>query len=66
MVNWNKCFKMWDIAAIKVSVAAFTLFAITYWTSVMDWAQTIEPMTFLIVALIFGAKPFYEFYIKNK
>ena len=65
MVNWNVCYKIWDIAEIKVSVAAFTLFLITYQTELMDWVSTIDPMVFLVVAVIFGARPGYKFLFKR-
>tara|TARA_Y100000296_G_C5130498_1_gene235267 strand:- start:210 stop:416 length:207 start_codon:yes stop_codon:yes gene_type:complete len=68
MINWlNKRVKRidtWDIGLIKGYVAAFILFVITIWPAAMTWVHSVNPWYFLIAAIIFGARPFYRFYIK--
>jgi len=64
---WNKHKKnldFWDIGLIKSSVAALVLFIITIWSAAMTWVQSVNTWYFLIAALIFGARPFYKYYIK--
>lgn len=65
--NLNKRVKklsVFDIGLVKFSVATSVLFLITIWSAAMNWVHSVNPWYFLIVALAFGARPFYRFYIK--
>ena len=67
MQSFNKPVKQlnaWDIGLVKLSVAALVLFIITIWSAAMTWVQSVNTWYFLIAALIFGARPFYKYYIK--
>ncbi len=54
----------WDVGLVKLSIATLVLFIITIWSAAMTWVSSVNPWYFLIVALIFGARPFYKYYIK--
>ena len=54
----------WDIALIKLSVAAFVLFIITIWTAAMDWVHSVNTWYFLIAFIVFVIRPIYRAYIK--
>ena len=68
MINyWKKHKKnmdFWDIGLIKLSVAALVLFIITIWSAAMTWVHSVNTWYFLIAAVIFGARPFYKYYLK--
>jgi len=67
MKDLNKDMKkldIWDIALTKLSVVAVTLFVITIWSTAMDWVHSVNTWYFLIAAIIFGARPFYRYWIK--
>ena len=69
MTIWDKKkikrFSVWDIALIKFSVAAITLFVITIWSGAMDWVHSVNTWYFLTAAVILGAVPFYKYYLKK-
>jgi hypothetical protein len=44
--------KMFDMALVKLSVAAFVLFLITVWTGAMDWVHTVHWGWFLGVSIV--------------
>jgi hypothetical protein len=67
MKDFNKPIKKlngWDVGLVKLSVAALVLFIITIWSAAMDWVQNVNTWYFLIAAVIFGARPFYKYYMK--
>ena len=53
-----------DVGLIKLSVAAFTLFVITLWSAAMTWVHSVNTWYFFVVTLLFGARPFYKYYMK--
>ena len=53
-----------DVALVKLSVAAAVLFIITIWNPAMDWVHSVNPWYFLIASLIFVVRPFYRIYLK--
>jgi len=64
---WKKALKKMDVldmALIKFSTAAFTLFVITIWPAAMEWVLTINPWYFLIASLIIGARTINRAYLK--
>lgn len=68
MKNLNKDIKkmdVGDIALIKLSVVAFTLFIITIWSAAMNWVHSVNTWYFLIAAAIIGIRPFYRYWIKQ-
>ena len=67
MQSFNKPLKQlnaWDIGLVKLSVATFVLFVITIWSAAMTWVHSVNTWYFLIASVVFGARPFYRFYIK--
>jgi hypothetical protein len=54
----------WDVGLVKLSTAAVVLFIITIWSAAMDWVHSVNTWYFLIAAVIFGARPFYKYYMK--
>ncbi|MBT4166027.1 hypothetical protein HOE04_03245 [archaeon] len=53
-----------DVALIKLSVAAFTLFVITIWQGAMDWVHSVNTWYFLVAFVIFAIRPVYRSYFK--
>lgn len=51
-----------DISLTKMSVAAFVLFVLTFWPSVMKLANSINPIYFLIAFLVFASRPMYRLF----
>ena len=67
MKDLNKPMKKingWDVGLVKLSTAAVVLFIITIWSSAMDWVHSVNTWYFLLAAVIFGARPFYKYYMK--
>ena len=65
---WKKAIKKLDVAdmaLIKFSVAAFTLFVITIWPGAMTWVRTVNPWYFFAAFVVIVARPFYRAYIKK-
>ena len=56
---------VWDVVMIKFSVVAFVLFVIAIWPATMEWVLSVNPWAFLVVFVIFVARPFYKFYLKK-
>jgi len=54
----------WDIGLIKLATAAFVLFVITIWSAAGIWVDGVNTWYFLVAVVIFGARPFYKFYLK--
>jgi len=54
----------WDVALIKLSVAAIVLFIITIWPAAMNLVQSVNPWYFLIALIIFAIRPIYRIYVK--
>ena len=69
MIKWMekrlKGFDIWDVALTKWSVAAFVLFLITIWPAAMNLVHSVNPLYFLIATAVFGARPFYRYYLKK-
>jgi len=65
MVNMNVCYKWWSVGLIKASVGAFLLFILTMFPTLFEKAQTVNPWYYLVIALIFGARPFYRFWFRQ-
>ena len=64
-MNWNQSVKnlrFVDIALIKLGVVAGTLFILTAWPPIMNWVLMVHWAMFLIVGIIFSARPTYRFY----
>ena len=55
---------IWDVALVKLSVAAFVLFIITIWPVAMSWVQSVNPWYFLIAFIVFAVRPIYRVYIE--
>jgi len=55
---------VWDVALVKWSVLAFTLFVVSIWPAFTSWVQSTSPWWFLIAALLFVLRPFYRVYLK--
>jgi len=55
---------LWDIALIKITMVAFTLFVITIWQAAMDWVHTVNPWYFFVAFVIFAIRPVYRYWIK--
>jgi len=67
MKDLNKPMKKingWDVGLVKLSTAAVVLFIITIWSGAMDWVHSVNTWYFLLAAVIFGARPFYKYYMK--
>jgi len=68
MINiWKRAMKKidWlDVGFIKFGTAALILFIITMWSGAMDWVHSVNTWYFLIAAVVFGARPFYKYYLK--
>lgn len=47
-----KKLKMWDLALVKLSVAAFVLFLITIWPAAMSWVHSVHWGWFLGITII--------------
>ena len=54
----------WDVGLVKLATAAVVLFIITIWSGAMDWVHSVNPWYFLIATVIFGARPFYKYWVK--
>ena len=50
-------FNFWDIALIKLSVLAATLFLVSVWPGLASWAIETHWAWFLVVAIVLGIKP---------
>jgi len=55
---------VWDIGLIKLSVIAFTLFALTIWPVLTSWAYSVSPWYYLIVLVILAIRPVYKICFK--
>jgi hypothetical protein len=53
-----------DMALVKLAVAALVLFIITIWPEAMDWVNSVNPWYFLIAFAIFAVRPMYRVYLK--
>ncbi len=47
-----KRLKLLDIAIVKLGVAAFLLFVIGIWPAANNWALSVNPWYFLIIAVV--------------
>ena len=47
----------WDIALTKLSVAAAVLFIIAVWPVARNWASEVNPLWFLLAAIVFATRP---------
>jgi len=54
----------WDMGLIKCSSMAFVLFVITIWPAAMSWVHSVNAWYFFAAFVIFGARPFYRYYIR--
>ena len=55
---------IWDVALVKLSVAAGILFIVAIWPAAMAWVASVNPWYFLIAFVIVVIRPFYKFYLK--
>jgi hypothetical membrane protein len=53
-----------DMALVKLAVAALVLFIITIWPAAMDWVHSVNPWYFLVAFIIFAIRPMYRVYFK--
>lgn len=51
---------MWDMALIKLAVAAFVLFVVDIWSGAMRWVNSVNPWYFLVVAIVLAAIPYFK------
>jgi len=47
-----KKLKLLDMAMVKLAIAAFVLFVISIWPAALNWALSVNPWYFLIVAVV--------------
>jgi len=52
-----KNFNIWDIGLTKLSVLFATLFLVSVWDGLANWAMNTHWAWFLIIALILAIKP---------
>jgi len=55
-----KKMNMWDMALIKLAVAAFVLFVVDIWSGAMRWVNSVNPWYFLVVAIVLAAIPYFK------
>jgi len=55
---------VWDIALIKLAVAAFVLFVIQIWPAAMSWVHSVNAWYFLIAAIVFATIPHIKIWRK--
>lgn len=55
----------WDLALVKLTVAAAVLFIIGIWEAAQDWVLSVNPWYFLVAFVIFAIRPVYRVYIKK-
>ena len=56
---------LYDISLIKLATTAGILFIITVWPAAMNLVNKIHWGWFLGAMVVFAARPFYKFWIKN-
>ncbi len=56
---------IWDLALIKMAVAAFTLAAISYIPALMNWVHHTNKHLFLLAAIVCAIRPQYRAWIKK-
>jgi hypothetical protein len=56
---------VWDVALIKWSVFAFALFLVAVWPAFTKWVVSVNPWYFLILFILFMARPFYRGWLKK-
>lgn len=54
-----------DIAFIKIATAAFIIALIELYPSFNLWVQSVDPLIFVGIFIIFASRPIYRFWFKK-
>ncbi len=54
----------WDIAFTKIAVMAFVLSMVSLFPSFTNWVQSVNPIYFIILWILFAIKPLYKWFKK--
>lgn len=56
---------VWDIAFTKLAVMAFVLSLVSLFPLFTNWIQSVNPIYFIVLFVLFSFKPFHKIWLKK-